>query len=181
VDKYLVINRDLRKVNSKTFYDLKDMTSPNQLWNGRWLRLRNAASTAQFGDKRLYHYKGKHIDTQTHMGVDLASLANSKVEAANNGRVIFAGPNGIYGETVALDHGQGLVTIYAHLSQINVTAGQEVVRGDTVGLTGQTGLAAGDHLHFAVMVNGQYVNPIEWWDYHWVEDNILKKLALLEK
>ena len=156
-------------------------TGSNRLWEGNWLRLHNAANTARFGDQRLYYYNGKQIDKQTHMGVDLASLAHSEVPAANNGQVIFAGRNGIYGETVVLDHGQGLATVYAHLSQISVEAGQSIVKGDVIGLTGQSGLAGGDHLHFGVLVNGFFVNPIEWWDFHWIEDNILKKLAFIKE
>jgi len=136
---------------------------------------------ARFGDKRDYYYKGKKIDEQVHMGVDLASLANSDVPAANNGRVIFADRLGIYGLTVVLDHGQGLASIYSHLSNIGVQIDQDVTKGEIIGSTGQTGLAGGDHLHFGVMVSGLFVNPIEWWDNHWIQDNIMKKLALLKR
>jgi murein DD-endopeptidase MepM/ murein hydrolase activator NlpD len=94
--------------------------------------------------------------------------------------VIYADRLGIYGFTVVLDHGQGLSSVYGHLSRIDVTLGQEVKKGEPLGLTGQTGLAGGDHLHFSIMVNGVYVNPIEWWDPNWIEDNIHKKLALVE-
>jgi len=148
---------------------------------GVWLRLKNAANMARFGDKRDYYYKGKKIDEQVHMGVDLASLANSDVPAANNGRVIFADRLGIYGLTVVLDHGQGLASIYSHLSNIGVQIDQDVTKGEIIGSTGQTGLAGGDHLHFGVMVSGLFVNPIEWWDNHWIQDNIMKKLALLKR
>jgi len=143
--------------------------------------LKNAANMAKFGDHRVYLYKGKQIDEQVHLGVDLASLANSPVPAANNGRVIFADRLGIYGLTVVLDHGQGLASLYGHLSKIEVSPGQDVVKGASIGFTGQTGLAGGDHLHFSVLVNGVFVNPVEWWDSHWIEDNITRKLALLEK
>jgi len=136
---------------------------------------------ARFGDRRLYYYKGEKIDEQTHLGVDLASLANSSVQAANNGRVIFAESLGIYGLTVVLDHGQGLASTYSHLSNIDVKIGQEVKKGEIIGSTGQTGLAGGDHLHYGVMVSGLFVNPIEWWDSHWIEDNITKKLAILKR
>ena len=120
------------------------------------------------------------MDEKFHLGIDLASLANSPVEASNRGRVVYADRLGIYGFTVVLDHGQGLLSVYGHLSKIQVTLGQEVMKGDILGLTGETGLAGGDHLHFAIMVNGVYVNPIEWWDDHWIEDNVSKKLALVE-
>lgn len=180
VEKFLVINQKLRKENAQTFYNLGSETSASQLWKGRWLRLKNAANMAGYGDRRQYYYNGKMIDKQIHLGVDLASLANSKVPAANNGIVIFADRLGIYGYTVVLDHGQGLASSYSHLNRIDVEVGQEVRKGDLVGLTGQTGLAGGDHLHFGVLVNGEFVNPVEWWDSHWIQDNITKKLALLK-
>jgi hypothetical protein len=181
IKKFLKINRDLRQDNASVFYNLKTKTNPARLWDGTWLRLNNAATMARFADRRLYYYKEKKIDEQVHMGVDLASLANSKVQAANNGRVIFADRLGIYGLTVVLDHGQGLASVNSHLSKINVEVNQEVTKGEVIGLTGQTGLAGGDHLHFGVMVSGVFVNPIEWWDSHWIQDNVTRKLALLKR
>ena len=177
---FLKINRDLRRENGETLRQIGTKTVPERLWEGTWLRLKSAANMARFGDRRSYYYKGKKIDEQVHMGVDLASLANTKVPACNNGRVTFVGPLGIYGLTVVLDHGQGLASTYSHLSDTVVQVNQEVARGEIIGSTGQTGLAGGDHLHFGVMVNGLFVNPIEWWDSHWIQDNVLKKLALFK-
>jgi murein DD-endopeptidase MepM/ murein hydrolase activator NlpD len=171
----------LRKETATALYDMRRKTSPHMLWDGVWLRLKNAATMARFGDKRLYYYKGKLIDEQTHMGVDLASLANSHVQAANNGRVIFSDDLGIYGLTVVLDHGQGVASTYSHLNGVSVEIGQEILKGEVIGTTGQSGLAGGDHLHFGVMVGGVFVNPIEWWDSHWIQDNITKKLELIQK
>jgi hypothetical protein len=179
LEKYIKINNDLRKENHLAFQDLTRNTDPERLWEGPFLRLKNAATMARFADRRLYYYGGQKVDEQTHLGIDLASLANSPVQAANNGRVLFAGRLGIYGSTVVLDHGQGLTSVYGHLSNIEVTRDQMVKRGEIVGLTGQTGLAGGDHLHFSIMINGVFVNPVEWWDGHWIEDNINRKLALL--
>jgi hypothetical protein len=181
IDKFLKINRELRKENNQAFYKLREKTGPERLWTGVWLRLKNAARMAGFGERRSYFYKGKLIDKQVHLGVDLASLANSKVRAANRGKVIFAGRRGIYGNTVVLDHGQGLASVYSHLDNIEVQMDQEVSKDTVLGVTGQTGLAGGDHLHFSVMVGGIFVNPIEWWDPHWIEDNISKKIGLLKK
>ena len=181
VERFLKVNQDLRKENALLFQDLGTKTDPEKLWEGTWVRLKNAATMARFADHRFYHYKGKEIDEQFHLGVDLASLANAEVQAANHGRVIFAEPLGIYGRTVVLDHGQGLASVYSHLSEIRVAQGQTAKKGDVIGLTGQTGLAGGDHLHFGVMVHGVFVNPIEWWDSHWIRDNITRKLALLKK
>jgi murein DD-endopeptidase MepM/ murein hydrolase activator NlpD len=181
VTKFLKINRDLRQENNLAFSSLRTKTNPERLWKGEWERLKNAANMAGFGDRRSYYYKGEKIDEQVHMGVDLASIANAEVQAANNGLVIFADRMGIYGLTVVLDHGQGLASVYSHLSRIGVEIDKQVTKGDLIGLTGQTGLAGGDHLHFGIMVSGVFVNPIEWWDSHWIQDNITRKLALLDK
>ena len=86
---------------------------------------------AQFGDRRFYYYKGEKLDEQDHLCIDLASLANSPVEASNSGRVIFAEDLGIYGLTVVIDHGQVLASLYAHLSKITVGLDQEVKKGST--------------------------------------------------
>jgi murein DD-endopeptidase MepM/ murein hydrolase activator NlpD len=131
---------------------------------------------ASFAEERTYWYNGKEIDRQVHLGVDLASLAQSPIPAANSGRVVFAGPLGIYGNTVLIDHGCGLFSMYSHLSRIETEVKKEVKKGETLGRTGTTGLAGGDHLHFSVLVNGVFVNPIEWWDEHWIKDNIDKKM-----
>jgi murein DD-endopeptidase MepM/ murein hydrolase activator NlpD len=181
IEKFCIINRELREKNAAVFQDLGKNTSQERLWEGSWLRLKDAACMANFADHRIYYYKGKEVDRAVHLGIDLASLANSEVYAANNGRVIYAQPLGIYGLTVVLDHGQGLASTYSHLSKINVKTGQEVSKGDKIGFTGQTGLAGGDHLHFGIMVSGLFVNPTEWWDPHWIHDNITRKLLLLKK
>ncbi len=181
LEKFLKINRDLRKENTLAFHELGKKSSTDRLWEGTWVRLKNAATMARFGDRRRYYYHGKEVDRETHMGVDLASIAQSKVPAANDGRVVFADRMGIYGNTVVLDHGQGLMSSYSHLSKMDVAVGDTVKKGAIIGETGRTGLAGGDHLHFAVMVSGIFVNPIEWWDSHWIHDNITKKLALLKK
>ncbi|MBN2058781.1 MAG: M23 family metallopeptidase [Deltaproteobacteria bacterium] len=181
IAKFLKINNDIRKEDNKRFYELAKLSTPEKLWEGKWLRLENSANMAGFADLRTYYYKGEKIDEKYHLGIDLASLANSPVTAANHGRVIFAEKNGIYGLTIVIDHGQGLMSLYGHLSSLEVKDGQSVKKGDIIGHTGQTGLAGGDHLHFGILVNGFFVNPIEWWDSHWIEDNITKKFELIEQ
>ncbi|NVM26366.1 MAG: M23 family metallopeptidase [Desulfobacterales bacterium] len=181
IEKYLYVNRELREQNRARLRGLCQSPSREKLWDGPWLRMKNAATMAKFADQRIYYYKGKLIGRGVHLGVDLASLARSPVQAANSGRVIHAGDLGIYGLTVVIDHGQGLYTMYGHLSKIDVDVDQSVTKGDTIGTTGNTGLATGDHLHFAFMVHGVAVNPIEWWDSHWIRDNIYRKLDTLNK
>ncbi len=180
VEKYLKINNELRKLNHETMRKIQSGSSTERLWEGVWIRLPNAATMARYADHRVYYYGEKLIDEKYHMGVDLASLAGSPVPASNRGRVLFAEQLGIYGNTVILDHGQRLMSLYGHLSSMSVSRGQEVEKGDVIGFTGTTGLAGGDHLHFSVMVNGTHVNPIEWWDAHWIRDNVERKLSILD-
>jgi hypothetical protein len=181
IERYLIINRRLRNETHAELKELCQSPIEEKLWDGPWLRMKNAATMANFGDQRIYYYKGKLIDRGVHLGVDLASLARSPVQAANTGRVIFAQDFGIYGLTVVIDHGQGLYTMYGHLSRIDVDVDQPITKGEIIGLTGQTGLATGDHLHFGFMVHGIFVNPIEWWDHHWIKGNIYKKFSMLDK
>ena len=131
---------------------------------------------SNFAEMRTYLYGGREIDKQVHYGYDLASTRQSSVPAANRGAVVFAGPLTIYGNTVIVDHGLGLQTLYAHLSSIEVKVGDVVARGQELGRTGATGLAMGDHLHFEVLVNGVSVTPLEWWDAKWIRDHITKPL-----
>ena len=179
-DKFVIINNELRKKDNAALFELLKNTNPKRLWEDKWLRMKNAANMAQFADHRSYYYNGEKIDEQYHMGIDLASLANSPIEASNNGIVVFADRNGIYGLTVVLDHGQGLASLYGHMSSIDVKVGDTVKQGDIIGHSGQTGLAGGDHLHYSVLVHGIFVNPVEWWDTHWIQDNIIRKLDLIK-
>ena len=180
IDKFLQVNR---KVRADNYLVLKScVLNPERqlLWKGAFLRLPNAANRAGFADHREYRYKGKIVDRQVHMGIDLASLAHSPVPAANAGRVAFSETLGIYGRAVILDHGFGLFTMYAHLNSIDVAKGQMVSKGEIIGRTGSTGMAGGDHLHFATMVHHTFVNPIEWWDGTWIKNNISAKIEQAE-
>ncbi len=176
VDNFLMINRKMREENYKEIAELGEKTEKVIYWNGGFLRLPQAARRAGFADYRTYKYKGRIIDHQTHLGIDLASISHSKVPASNKGKVVFAGYMGIYGRTVIIDHGFGLLSMYSHLSRTDVKKGQIVSKGENIGRTGSTGLAGGDHLHFAMLVHNTFVNPIEWWDAAWIENNISAKI-----
>ena len=136
-----------------------------------------AAPLASFADLRSYVYRGNVVDHQMHQGFDLAALRTNPIPAGNRGRVVYAGPLGIYGNAVLLDHGLGLFSLYGHMSEIAVTRGATVERGEILGKTGETGLAGGDHLHFSMLLHGVYVDPVEWWDEHWIHDHVLARLA----
>ena len=177
---YLEINRTLRQQSEDVIHKVCSQSEPKLLWTESFLRQPDSAPLSSFADRRTYRHDGTVIDTQTHLGFDLASLRQSPVAAENNGKVVFADNLGIYGNAVILDHGLGLFSLYGHLSSIGVTVGQQVERGDSIGRTGETGLAAGDHLHFSMMVDGIHVDPVEWWDPKWVDDHVLEKLRSFE-
>jgi murein DD-endopeptidase MepM/ murein hydrolase activator NlpD len=172
---FLRVNQDLRAKNRQELRKIGLKTADHFLFTGQFLRQPNAARKASFGDHRSYYYQGQLIDKQVHLGIDLASLAQAPVPAANNGKVVLAGFLGIYGQVVIIDHGLGLQSLYAHLSQIDVQEGDSVRKGQIIGRTGSTGMAGGDHLHFGIVISGLPVNPVEWWDLNWLKNNILDR------
>ncbi len=174
---FLTINGELRRANAAELVTLAQKTAPHFLWAQPFVQLGNSKVEAAFADSRTYLYNGQEVDRQTHLGFDLAVTQQAPVVAANDGVVIRAANFGIYGNTVIIDHGCGLQTLYAHLSSMGVKEGDPVKRGQEIGRSGQTGLAGGDHLHFTTLLQGIPVNPVEWWDPHWIHDRIEAKLA----
>jgi murein DD-endopeptidase MepM/ murein hydrolase activator NlpD len=175
--QFLYINQDLRRQNNIVINQIMQKSESHKLWQGVFTRLPRSATRAGFGDKRTYRYGGKRVDQQTHLGIDLASISNAPIPAANAGKVVHTERLGIYGRTIVIDHGWGLFSMYAHLNSFEVQAGQQVQKGDIIGYTGTSGLAGGDHLHFSVLVQGVFVNPLEWWDPTWIQNNITSKLG----
>jgi murein DD-endopeptidase MepM/ murein hydrolase activator NlpD len=178
VAAFLVVNRDWRARDHARIREACTSSAPARGWDGPFLQMPNTKNMAGWAEARTYKHDGEVIDRQTHLGLDLASTAGAPVPAANAGTAVFAGDLGIYGQAVILDHGQGIFSLYGHLSGIGVKSGQAVARGETVGSSGQTGMAGGDHLHFSVLVSGTFVSPAEWFDAHWIADNVANKLAL---
>jgi murein DD-endopeptidase MepM/ murein hydrolase activator NlpD len=177
IDQFLILNGDLRRKNAAKIAALASRTSPELLWRGEpFYRFANTKAESAFADQRTYLYQGHVVDHQTHLGFDLASFANAPVRAANRGKVIYAADLGIYGNCIVIDHGMGVQSLYGHLSSIEVPVGTMVDQAQELGKSGETGMAAGDHLHFTMLVNGEMVNPIEWWDPHWIQDRIIRKL-----
>ena len=176
LERFLQINGRIRRENALALLEIGKDTASNALWTGSFLRLPRSAPKAGFADFRAYLWQGEKIDEQTHLGLDLASVARAPVPAANAGRIVFAGYLGIYGNMVVIDHGLGLQSLYSHLSSYSVQAGQTVSRGEIIGATGATGMAGGDHLHFGILVSGLEVTPLEWLDSHWIRDNITERV-----
>ncbi len=174
---YLYINNEVRAANVDALRNLKSDTAAAILWEGAFLRLPRSVSRAGFADHRYFSYQGKPIGESWHLGFDLASIRNAEVPAANNGRVIFTGEMGIYGNLLVIDHGLGVMSLYSHLSEILVKAGEVVGKGQLIGKTGSTGLAFGDHLHFGMLVGGVEVTPLEWIDPRWIRTNVVERIG----
>src|SRR5688572_14255226 len=175
-DIFIKVNRDLRKENDEKIRSITMKQTPSMLWQGAFSQLSNSKVEANFADARTYTYKDAVIDNAYHLGYDLSVTKHYAAEAANSGVVAFVGDLGIYGNTVIIDHGMGLFTLYSHLSSTDVKAGDQVKQGQAIGKTGETGLAAGDHLHFGVYLDGVPILPVEWWDQKWINDNVQPKL-----
>ncbi len=177
LDNYLAINAELRAANNAKLVELSRDSTPKFLWSRTFLQMRNAQVMSDFADRRTYVYEGREVDRQDHLGFDLASTRAAEIQAANDGVVVLARYFGIYGNAVVLDHGYGLMSLYGHLSSVAVEEGQSVERGRTIGRSGETGLAGGDHLHFTMLLQGLPVDPREWWDGHWIADRLALKLG----
>jgi murein DD-endopeptidase MepM/ murein hydrolase activator NlpD len=177
LQNYLAINGELRAANAARLSELGRTSATRFLWREVFLPLPNGKVMSAFADRRTYTYEGREVDQQDHLGFDLASTQQAPVPASNAGVVALAEYFGIYGNTVVIDHGHGLMSLYAHLSSIDVAPGATVARGDVVGHTGATGLAGGDHLHFTMLIRGLAVNPVEWWDAAWIRDRLIPKIG----
>jgi murein DD-endopeptidase MepM/ murein hydrolase activator NlpD len=173
---YLEINRTLRAANNKALVEMAARSQPRFLWTEPFRQLGNSQVEASFADHRNYVYQGREVDRQDHLGYDLATTAHAPVAASNDGVVLLADYFGIYGNTIVIDHGYGLLTLYGHLASFAVKVGDSVKGGQVIAQSDSTGLAAGDHLHFSVILQGEQVDAREWWDPHWIEDRIVAKL-----
>ena len=178
VARFVRINNDMRRANNQTLSDLRLKTADRFLWSLPFIRQAHSQAEATFADVRNYIYHGKRIDQQVHLGYDLAATQHVGVQASNDGKVVYAAPLGIYGNCIVVDHGYGLQSIYGHLSRIDVHLGDMVKQGQAMGLSGQTGMAGGDHIHFTMQLDGVQIDPKEWWDPHWIKDHIAKGVEL---
>jgi murein DD-endopeptidase MepM/ murein hydrolase activator NlpD len=176
ITTFLYVNGEIRRQNRAKLVELSLKTAPAPLWQGNFVRMQGAATLAQFADHRNYYYEGKIVDKAVHLGFDLASTIQAEIPAGNAGEVIWADYLGIYGLCIVIDHGLGLQSLYAHMSQLDVRPGEMVVKDQILGRSGATGMAGGDHLHFGVFVSGIAVQPLEWWDKNWLQNNVDSKL-----
>jgi murein DD-endopeptidase MepM/ murein hydrolase activator NlpD len=171
------INSKVRAADEKRVRDALAKTAAQPLWTGPFIQWANSQVTSRFAEHRTYFVGETQVSEAIHYGYDLATLAGAPVTASNAGTVVFASDLGIYGNCVILDHGLGLASLYGHLASFDVSEGQSVPKGAVLGRSGATGLAGGDHLHFAILVGGTYVEPKEWWDPKWVREKVDSQLA----
>jgi murein DD-endopeptidase MepM/ murein hydrolase activator NlpD len=141
--------------DQKTKKDYLNRVTPEREWSGKFDAPADAAISDVFGTQRVFNGKTQ----SSHLGLDFRVPSGTPVDAMNQGTVLLARPLYFEGNCVVIDHGQGLLTIYMHLSQFSVKEGDRVKRGQLVGLSGGTGRATGPHLHVAVRWQGTYLDP----------------------
>jgi murein DD-endopeptidase MepM/ murein hydrolase activator NlpD len=132
-----------------------ETVSAGREWKGSFAAPVNAAISDVFGVERVFNGSVQ----STHQGLDFRVPSGTSVAAVNSGRVMLARPLFFEGNCVVIDHGQGLLTLYLHLSKFSVKEGDDVSKGQPIGLSGGTGRATGPHLHLAVRWQGVYLNP----------------------
>ncbi len=177
VEAFRRINSDLRARNEQTIRGIVSGPATPRRFSGAFEQWPNSAVRSRFAEERKYLVGGVPVSEARHYGYDLAATSRAPVTASNHGTVVFADDLGIYGSCVVVDHGLGVHTLYGHLSEIAVETGASVQRGDVLGRSGATGLAGGDHVHFAVLVGGEYVDPVEWWDPRWIQSHVDSRLG----
>ena len=135
--------------------DYLNRTTPERKWSGDFTAPAEAEISDVFGTQRVFNGK----TSSTHQGLDFRVPSGTPVAAMNDGTVLLARPLYYEGNFVVLDHGQGFLTLYLHLSEFKVKEGDQVKRGQVIGLSGGTGRATGPHLHVAVRWQGTYLDP----------------------
>lgn len=175
-DIFLQANHYLREKNVEKIKTVSLDNMDNNLVSdfdiSPFKRLRGSKTFAGYADRRHYYLDGEKIDEAWHLGIDWASYKQAPIHISNKGKVIFNDYLGIYGNTIIVDHGIGLSSLYAHTSSFDVSKFQELSKDDKIGNTGATGAVFGDHLHFGILIQGIEVNPAEWMDKNWIKTRI---------
>lgn len=150
--------RDLERINQEKA--LKAATfgasAEEALWKGAFSAPASSPVSGEFGSQRTYNGKRQSV----HQGLDFAAPTGTPVRAVNFGKVVLAKEMYFEGNFIVVDHGQGLYSLYLHLSEFKVKAGERVEKGQLLGLSGGTGRATGPHLHLAIRWQGEYLNPL---------------------
>jgi murein DD-endopeptidase MepM/ murein hydrolase activator NlpD len=142
----------------------KATVSPTKLWTGKFIAPNSGRTSSPYGVRR--YYNGEFATDYYHRGLDYAGGYGSAVVAPAGGKVVLVGYEKkgfrVHGNVVGVDHGQGLVSIFMHMSKISVEEGQMLAAGDEIGAIGSTGSSTGPHLHWGLYVNAVSVDPVQW-------------------
>ncbi len=174
IARFKYVNETLRALNTKAIYDVasKSLLQREDFQMLPFYPLKNGAKVADFGDYRTFVKDGVNVSNSYHLGIDFASTANAPIIGSNKGIVIYSDFNGIYGNMLLIDHGMGIGSLYAHCLEFRKIKGDIVEPNDVIAISGKTGLALGDHLHFGITVQGIEARPQEWMDSNWIRLNI---------
>jgi hypothetical protein len=147
----------------KLLYRILQTKRSNALWERAFIYpVEDPVVISPFGKRRLYYIENKLSFTRSHRGVDFKGHCGDPVIAPNQGVVVFADMRITTGYTLVIDHGQGVFSLFFHLSAFTVDEGNFVEKGEKVGEIGATGIVEGPHLHWGLWVNGIYVDPFDW-------------------
>ncbi len=154
----------LHPIERERVAQFRATVTPERFWNGLFRRPSAGRISAVYGVRR--YYNGVFAQDYYHRGVDYAAATGTPIVAPAAGRVLLVGREAqgfrVHGNCVGIDHGQGVLSIFLHLSRIHVQAGQLVQSGQTIGAIGTTGASTGPHLHWGLYVNGVSVDPGPW-------------------
>ena len=184
LEKFKFVNETMRQSNEAAILKVTSVVPTARISEFSikpFYPLRNGKVVASFGDHRFYEYEKQPVSESHHLGLDLASNAQAAMQTSNDGVVVFARENGIYGNNIILDHGLGVYSLYGHCSSYMIKEGDVVKAGDSIAKTGTTGLALGDHLHFGMYVQGVDVRPEEWMDSVWLKESIFSVIDSAKK
>lgn len=176
LDKFRFVNDQLRRANDDELVSRLKGPRHDRYWEGAFMTPRWTVLSG-FGNRVSYIFEGENIAQSLQRGFEfLVTSGDKEVYAANDGIVIFSDYVGTYGRVVAIDHGLGLSSIYAHLESSSVGQGERVGRGQSIGVAGKTGFAQELGFYFEMRVQGVAVDPSEWWDNDWFGAHVIEKI-----
>ncbi len=176
VEKFKLVNETLRGINQEEIVTLLKGPRFERYFEG--VLIPQAGSvTGTFGDQVIFNYEGFDLGRYRREGYEFTmSGERSDVVAAASGIVVFSDNLGVYGRTLAIDHGLGLISIYAYLENVVVRQGERVTQGQKVAVAGGSGFSSGNKVYFELRVHGVPVDAREWWDKRWYYGHITAKI-----
>ena len=167
VQEELLKPSEKKRRQSERLIEVLSTSSNTSLWDASFSHpLENAQIISAFGKKRTYYLDGKPIRVRHHRGVDYRAPQGTAVYSPGNGIVVLSAERVTTGNTLVIDHGHRVFTLFFHLDKLLAEEGDRVYTGDSVAEAGSTGIAAGSHLHWGLWIDGTYVDPLDWIKRH---------------